>query len=95
MIAHFILLLIACLSSIACLLFRGLDDDVEADDSYIYHTQEFDQYQAADPSGKLSHTWLTVSSSTGYISSSVVYPASLVSLLDVTNPITCCPAVHI
>ena len=35
-----------------CLLFRALDDDVEADDSYVYPTQEFDQYQAADPSGK-------------------------------------------
>ena len=51
-----------------------LDDDVEADDSYVYPTQDFDQYQAADPSGKLSHTWLTVSSPTGYNSSFVVYP---------------------
>ena len=56
MIAHFILLLIAYLSSIVCLLFWGLDDDVEADDTYVYPTQEFDQYQAADLPGKYSLT---------------------------------------
>ena len=56
MYAQFILLLIACLVPFVCSLFRGVDDDVEADDSYVYPTQDFDQYQAADPSGKLSHT---------------------------------------
>ena len=59
------LLLIACLVPFVLSLFRGLDDDVEADDSYVYPTQDFDQYQA-DYSGKLSYTWLMVSSSTGY-----------------------------
>ena len=56
MYAQFILLLIACLVPFVCSLFRGLDDDVEADDSYVYPTQELDQYQAADSSGELSHT---------------------------------------
>ena len=56
MYAQIILLLIACLVPFVCSLFRGLDDDVEADDSYVYPTQEFDQYQAADSLGKLSHT---------------------------------------
>ena len=56
MFAHFTLLLIACLSCIVCLLFRGLDDDVEADGTYVYPTEEFDQYQAADPSVKYSPT---------------------------------------
>ena len=56
MIVHFTLLLIACLSSIACLLFWGLDDDVEADDTYVYPTEEFVQYQAADLPGKYSLT---------------------------------------
>ena len=49
MYAHFTLSLIACLSSIVCLLFRGLDDDVEADGTYVYPKEAFDQYQAADP----------------------------------------------
>ena len=56
MYAQFILLLIACLVPFVCSLFRGLDDDVEADDSYVYPTQEFDQCQATDPLGKLPHT---------------------------------------
>ena len=56
MIAHFILLLIACLSSIVCLLFWGLDDDIEPDDTYVYPTEDFCQYQAADLPGKYSPT---------------------------------------
>ena len=46
--AHFTLLLIACLLPFVCLLFRGFDDDVETDDTYVYPT-ECDQYRAADP----------------------------------------------
>ena len=56
MYAHFTLLLICCLSSIACLLFWGLDNDVEADDTYVYPTEEFGQYQAADLPSKYSPT---------------------------------------
>ena len=56
MIVHFTLLLIACLSFFACLLLRGLDDDVEVDDTYVYPTEEFVQYQATDIPGKYSLT---------------------------------------
>ena len=56
MFAQFTLLLLACLLPFVCLLFWGLDDDVEGDESYVYPTEECDQYQAADPSGKYSPT---------------------------------------
>ena len=56
MSAHFILLLIPCLSSIVYLLLCGLDDEVEVDDTYVYTTEEFGQYQAADLLGKYSPT---------------------------------------
>ena len=48
MYAQVILLLLACLVPFVCSLFRGLDDDVEADDSYVYPTQDFDQYRSEE-----------------------------------------------
>ena len=51
-----LIFIIDCLPCSFCsFALPGLDDDVEADDSYVYPTQDFDQYQA-NYSGELSHT---------------------------------------
>ena len=53
--------LFVSLSLFVC--FSRLDDDVETDETFVYPTEEFAQYQATELAGKYSFTWIRVSSS--------------------------------
>ena len=67
MIVHFTLLLIACLSFVL-VCSSGLDDDVEAYDTFVYPTEEFVQYQATDLPGKYHLLDSRFPVHTGYVS---------------------------